>query len=135
MHHPIRVPPTLVALSLVAALACSGGGGYGSPSAPSNNSPPPPNAVTVVNNAFTPAATTVAVGTRVTWTWNTCSGGDGYGGGQQTCVAHDIVFDDGAPGSGVQSSGTFGRTFSAAGTFPYHCSIHGTAMSGKVTVQ
>jgi hypothetical protein len=35
--------------------------------------------VTVVNNAFTPANLSVTSGSTVTWTWNTCSGGDGYG--------------------------------------------------------
>jgi len=67
----------------------------------------------------------------VTWTWNTC-GSDGYG---ITCVMHDVLFDDGAT-SGAQNSGTFARTFATAGTFNYHCSIHGAAvMSGVVTVQ
>lgn len=82
------------------------------------------NAVTVGNDFFNPANTTVAVGTVVTWTWNSSG------------VAHNIVFDDGAPGSGVKSSGSFSRTFSTAGTYTYFCSIHGRAvMSGSITVQ
>jgi plastocyanin len=123
-----------VCLSCLAA--CGGGGGYGSPTG-SNPPPPPsgPNNVTVANNSFSPADLSVAPGTTVTWTWNTCSGGDGYGGGVQTCVSHNIVFDADATTSGIQSQGSYQRQFSAAGTYAYHCSIHGAAMSGKVVVQ
>jgi plastocyanin len=95
--------------------------------------PTGPTDVTVVNNSFTPASLSVTSGSTVTWTWNTCSGGDGYGGGQ-TCVDHDIVFDDGAT-SGIMSQGSFQRKFTTAGTYAYHCSIHGAAMSGKLAVQ
>jgi plastocyanin len=85
----------------------------------------------VNNNRFAPNATTVAVGTTVTWTWDSC-GDDGYGG--TACVAHTVTFDDGA-GSARQSSGSYDRAFSTAGTYPYHCTVHGTAMAGTVTVQ
>jgi plastocyanin len=87
----------------------------------------------VTNNAFTPASLSATPGATVTWTWNSCTGGDGYGYGQ-TCVAHQIVFDDGAS-SDEQSSGSYQRTFAAAGSYPYHCKIHGTAMSGTVVVK
>jgi plastocyanin len=124
-------------LAAFAALGCGGGGvsgpGTGTPPTP----PPPPgtpNSIVVTNNAFTPVDLNAAKGATVTWSWDACSGGDPYGGGQ-TCVSHNIVFDDGATGSGVQSSGTFARTFATAGTYPYHCSIHGAAMSGRVLVQ
>ena len=126
---------------LLLAVACGGGGG-GGPAAP------PPSggtggtggtggstssAISVQNNQFTPAATTVPAGTTVTWTWNSCTG-DGYGG--QFCTDHSVVFDDGVrAGSGVQSSGSFSSQFAAAGTYTYHCSIHGTGMHGTITVQ
>ena len=48
----------------------------------------------------------------------------------------DTAFDDGEQ-SGNRSSGTYQRTFADAGSFPYHCTIHGTAtsgMRGSVTV-
>ena len=32
--------------------------------------------------------------------------------------------------SGNRSSGTYTRAFATAGTFPYHCTIHGSATSG-----
>jgi plastocyanin len=71
---------------------------------------------------------TVAANTSVTWTNN--SGG----------VEHDVVFDNpaaalavGNGGSGDVSPNTSGsnqRQFAAAGTFPFHCTFHGTPQSG-----
>ena len=128
-------------LALLLLLAAAGCGG--SSTAPSNNNnnnsgnPPPQSppstsdAISVTNNYFDPISTSVPVNTKVTWTWNTCSG-DGYGG--QTCVSHSILFDDGTS-SGAQQSGTYSRTFTVAGTYKYHCTIHGAAMSGTVVVQ
>jgi plastocyanin len=130
--------PTALLLLLVAA------GCGGSSTAPGNNNtsngnnPPPTNtppsttsSIVVRNDYFDPASTTVPAGTRVNWTWNAC-GGDGYGG--QTCVSHSIVFDDGQS-SATQSEGSWSRLFAAAGTYKYHCGIHGSAMTGTVTVQ
>jgi plastocyanin len=106
------------------------GGGSTSPSQNVNNTTPPPGGIAVTNNAFTPASQTVTVGSAVQWAWDSCTG-DPYNG--QTCVSHNIVFDDGVS-SGVQDHGTYSRTFTAAGTYPYHCAIHGVAMSGSITV-
>ena len=117
-------------------LGCGGGS---APTQSNDNNPPPPppvtkNSITVTNNAFTPGNLTIASGSSVTWTWNSCTGGDPYGDGQ-TCVDHNVVFDDGSATSGVQSKGSFAHQFTAAGTYAYHCAIHGAAMSGKVIVQ
>ena len=124
-----------IAILLMAAAAGCGGSSTAPSSGGNNNNNPPPNpnssSITVNNDFFDPSTTTVAVGTKVTWTWNACSG-DGYGG--TTCVAHQVLFDDGTT-SGMQSDGTWSRTFTAAGTYKYHCTVHGTAMSGVVTVQ
>lgn len=121
--------------ALVAVLLGCGGGGYGTgPAVPPTNPPPSGgslNSIKVVNNAYQPASLTVAAGTAVTWTWNTCSS-DGYGG--QTCVSHTVTFDDGVT-SAKQSAGTYSRTFATKGTYKYHCLVHGTAMSGEVIVQ
>ena len=128
-------------LALIFCIAAGCGGSSTAPSSGGNttgNNPPPQNnpgstssSVTVGNNFFDPNATTVPVGTKVTWTWDAC-GSDGYGG--QTCTSHGIVFDDGMT-AGAQTTGTWSRTFSAAGTYKYHCSIHGAAMAGTVVVQ
>jgi plastocyanin len=122
-----------VAIACVFACGGSGGGGYAtSPVAPpnGNTAPPPVNGVSVMNDAFTPDSMAVAVGTAVNWTWNTCTG-DVYTG--ETCTAHSVTFDDGIT-SATQAKGTFSRSFSAPGTYTYHCSVHGAAMTGKIVV-
>ena len=96
--------------ALVAVAACSGDNGDGGVG-------PPEGDVIVENNDFDPGSLTVAPGASVVWAWS--SGG----------TAHNVTFDDGEA-SGNRSSGTYSRTFAAAGTYPYHCTLHGTATSG-----
>jgi plastocyanin len=120
-------------ISAAAAAACGGGGDETTgPQTGRNNTPPPAGGISVTNNAFSPAEKTIPTGTTVTWAWNTCSGGDVYG--PETCVAHSVIFDDGTT-SASQEKGTYTRTFSTAGSYPYHCAIHGTAMAGRIVVQ
>jgi plastocyanin len=108
----------LAGLALVTALGC-GGGGSDATTAPSTGGG---TTVTVGNNFFSPVDVSVAQGTTVTWQW---AAGD---------VSHNVTFDD-LQNSPTQSSGTYQRTFMTAGTFPYHCTIHGAAvMHGSVTV-
>ncbi len=97
-------------------LACSGDDG---PSEPN----PPEGDIIVGNNFFNPTAFNASAGAPVVWAW------------AAGAVDHNVTFDDDAPGSATQSSGTFQRTFSDAGGYPYHCTIHGEAvMSGVVNV-
>jgi plastocyanin len=93
--------------------------------------------VTVQNNSFAPSSLTVAAGTTVTWNWDTCStASDPYTGSTQTCVDHSVVWDTpGGIASPTQSQGSYQRSFATAGTYNYHCAVHGAAMSGKVVVQ
>lgn len=104
--------------SAATASACGSSGGGGDVIA----GPPASNAVVVSNDKFTPTSLQVTSGTTVTWTWASGS------------VGHNVTFDDGVH-SATQSSGTYTRTFSTAGTYAYHCTIHGTPMSGTITVQ
>ena len=60
-------------------------------------------------------------GAKVTWTWT-------------GAALHSVTFDDGAT-STTQATGSYSRTFDTAGTYGYHCKVHGTSMSGTVTVQ
>jgi plastocyanin len=125
-------------LGLGTAMGCSGAGtgtmnptgvtgtgGKGSSSGSSGGSGGgATNAVTVGNNFFSPSTITVGVGTTVTWTW---ARGD---------TIHTVTDNaDTTIMSAFQRSGTYSRTFQAAGTFPYHCTVHGFAMSGTVIVQ
>jgi plastocyanin len=120
-----------VSLTLIAVAAC-GGGGDSTTSPTTGNTPVPSGGVSVRNDLFSPAAKTVSVGTAVNWSWNSCAGGGIYGG--STCTSHSVTFDDGVS-SAIQDQGTFSRTFTTAGTYNYHCQVHGAAMSGTVTVQ
>jgi len=66
----------------------------------------------------------VAVGTAVTWTNNDTM--------PHTVTSDTQLFDSGTMNAGA----TFSHTFTTAGDFPYHCTIHGAAsMSGMVRVQ
>jgi plastocyanin len=124
----------LVAIALASLCACGGSGGDSSTAPVTNtgvNTPPPADGISVNNNAFSPGTKTVAVGTSVRWAWNSCTG-DSYNG--QTCVAHSVTFDDGT-GSPTQDQGTFSKTFDTPGVYNYHCSQHGAAMTGTITVQ
>jgi plastocyanin len=126
----------VLVLLAVASLSGCGGSGGGSSTGPTNNgggvnTPPPAGGITVSNNSFSPGTKTVAVGASVQWAWNSCTGDSYYG---TTCVAHSVTFDDGTT-SPTQDQGSYVRTFNAPGTYTYHCSQHGTAMSGSITVQ
>ena len=121
LTRPIRA---LAAASVSLLLAACGGSD--DPTGTSGTTTNPPggstsNAVAVRDNNFSPNATTVTPGTTVTWTW---SGNN----------PHDVTFADGTA-SATQRAGTYQRTFAAAGTYPYQCSVHGASMSGTITVR
>jgi plastocyanin len=98
------------------ALGCSGDDG---PSDPGNGDTD--FTVSVVNNQFNPSALSVPVNSTVTWQWNSSG------------VEHNVTFQDGSPGASSRATGSFPRIFSAAGNFPYLCTLH-PGMSGQVTV-
>jgi plastocyanin len=118
----MRSATLLAGLAIVAAAGCGGDSGSDTTTGPPSSPPPASNTVSVSNNSFSPATMTVAPGTTVTWQW------------AAGAVDHNVTFDDGDH-SPTQSSGTFARTFSSAGTFPYHCTIHQSlGMTGTITV-
>lgn len=141
--YSLRALSLLVAIAVAGGAACGGSGGGDYPtdtSTPGSNggsnggsnqgAGARTNSISVSNNAFTPSATTVARGTTVTWTWNSCE--TGYDG--QTCTTHTVTFDDG-PTSAIQDQGTYSQVFNTVGTFKYRCKVHGTSMAGTVTVE
>src|SRR5438477_4592572 len=80
------------------------------------------SAVNIQNSAFAPTTTTIKVGDTVTWTNR-----DGF--------SHTSTSDTGAWNTGVITAGASGSfTFTSAGTFAYHCSIH-SFMKATVIVQ
>lgn len=139
MRHTSVGRRALMLLGIILVIGCGGASSAAGPSTSTGNPPPPPppppaNTVRVTNNAFAPADLTVSAGTTVTWNWDTCSGTDPYGGGE-TCVSHSVVMDDGSLASSTQSTGSFTHQFLTAGTYPYHCAVHGASMSGRIIVQ
>lgn len=73
--------------------------------------------------AFDPSSVDIGAGGSVNFNWG-------------SAVTHNVTFDSppaSVPNSGDRSSGTFTVTFTAAGTYNYHCSIH-SGMTGVVTV-
>ena len=79
-----------------------------------------PDANTV--GAYDPNSVSVKVGESVQWVW------------QDPGAQHSVTADDGSFDSGLCNQGaTFSFTFSKAGIFKYHCSIH-AQMLGTVTV-
>jgi cytochrome c peroxidase len=96
---------------------------FASPFPPSGG-PPPGTTVAMQANAFHPATLTVAPGTVVTWT-----NLDG--------ISHSATFDAASVGSTPTFvSGSRQLTMPATpGTYPYHCVVHGTIMSGTIVVQ
>jgi plastocyanin len=93
---------------------------------------PPANTgakVTVVSDpatigAFSPASVTVSAGQSVAWLF-------------QDANPHTVTADDGSFTSvqtGLTNGKTYAHTFTAAGTYPYHCFIH-PQMHGTVVVQ
>jgi plastocyanin len=110
----------ILAVSAIAALACGGDDGGQGPGGGGGED----DQVSVRNNSFSPATLGVDAGSTVFWVW--ASGG----------TLHNVTFDDDVA-SGNLGDGTFERTFSEPGTYPYHCTIHGSAtagMRGTVTV-
>ena len=78
--------------------------------------------VTVSDGFYSPASLSVAVGDTVEWIWSGSFG-------------HSVTFSDGKD-SGLKTSGTYLRTFTAAGTYTYHSSVAADSlMSGEVLVQ
>ena len=75
--------------------------------------------------AFAPDSLEVAAATEVTWR------------NLQSGVSHTVTADDGSwqgTDSGtLQEGASFSYTFSSAGSYTYHCSIH-PSMIGSVTV-
>ena len=75
--------------------------------------------VSIQNFAFSPTTINVKVGAKVSWT-------------NQDSVSHTVTADDGSFSSSNLSQGQiYSFTFTKAGTYTYHCTIH-PSMHGTV---
>jgi len=130
-----KIPGLIGALVLVLTAVSCGGGGDGGVTPPP---PPPPPATCPANTfcmggaSFSPTARTVAAGTTVTWK-------------NDSGTAHNVTWNDAAgrnaalAGDGTgditpEFEGNRTRLFNAAGTYPFHCTIH-AGMNATLTVQ
>ena len=78
--------------------------------------------VSVGDNFFSPASVAITVGDRVRWAWT--------GGNNHSSTANAGAWDSGIHGTGF----TFTNLFNSAGSFPYHCNVHGS-QTGTISVQ
>ena len=110
----------LIAITGMITFSCSKGKSYIAPAPlPGGTSP----VITMYNMAFSPASVTVTKGTVVKW-----QNSDNY--------AHTVNSNDGTTFSSgtIEGGGSFSYTTTVAGTFNYHCLIHGLPMSGILIV-
>ena len=92
-----------------------GGGGGGGTKGPG------PNEVYIQDMVFNPGTITVAANTTIKWT-------------NKDLVVHTVTSDNGLFDSGnIAAGGTWSQTFTAVGTYPYHCTPH-PAMTATVVV-
>lgn len=89
----------------------------------------PGGSLSFVDQQSGTSTTTIHPGDTVQWVWvsgfhSTTSG---------TCTGACV--QDGRWDSGAGSGMTFSHTFAQAGSFPYFCTVHGSAMQGMVVVQ
>jgi plastocyanin len=130
-----RMTLTIGGLLLVAATlgGCGGSSSYTSPISPTPTPTPTPNpggasvTITIVgmngNLSYSPNPATVQVGQTVAW-FNADS------------LAHTATADAGAFDTGTLNAGATSSpiAMTTAGSFTYHCAIHGFAMTGTLTV-
>jgi plastocyanin len=83
------------------------------------------NQIAIKNFAFSPATLTIKTGTPVTWT-------------NQDGAPHQIASDPGAPvafqSEPLPNGVSYQFTFTQAGIYSYHCTIH-PSMKGTIIVQ
>jgi plastocyanin len=80
--------------------------------------------ISIYGMAYSPASLTVTKGTVVKWVND-----DGY--------AHTVTSNDGATfdSGNIAAGSSYSYTTNTVGTFNYHCTIHGTSMSGTLVVK
>jgi LPXTG-motif cell wall-anchored protein len=89
--------------------------------------------VAIGDNFYQPKTVTITAGESVLWT---------YASGDQvhTVTANDGSFDS-SPNcpnnvdSCIHPGDSYSHTFNSAGSFDYHCKVHGFVMSGTVVVE
>lgn len=124
----MRYMKWMTAAALVALAACGGvtspGGGGG-----------PVGDITVGNIFFrsvrngtqNPAVDTIAAGSTITWAWNAAGSHSIRSTGTPAIFRNSVVMGN--------AGDTYSVTFNTPGTYTYDCSVHGSAMTGRIVVQ
>jgi len=125
-----------LAATLVAGTACSSS--TTDPTVPGIDVSIQPGAQTRGSSAFAPSPFTLSLASDGSVKWrngDVGTSGGAYGAGATAGTTHTITSDtQGLFDSGSLAPGaTFEHTFTAAGTYHYHCSIHPT-MTGVIVV-
>jgi plastocyanin len=111
----MRVVPVALAAALVLSLGC----GSSTSTAPTTSGHT--TSLVMSGSAFSPSIDTVAVGANVTWT-------------NQDGMSHNVTSSPGAPSAfssaTLANGATFSHVFTAAGTYAFYCSFHGSPTSG-----
>jgi len=128
LHRIVRI--ALVALPFLGS--CGGSPVGTDPVAPAHDVEIMQNAPDLGPNAFSPTDEVISLAARNTVTWYNADFGF-YGGGAGT--SHHLVSDDGLTfeSNVIAPNGVFRATFTAPGTYTYHCEIH-PGMTGTVVV-
>jgi plastocyanin len=122
-----------MALALLPVLGSCSGSPVGTDSvAPAHDVEILQNAPQLGPNAFSPGDAVISLASQDSVTWYNGDLGF-YGGGAGT--VHRLVADDGLTfeSDPIAPNHTFRATFTAPGTYTYHCEIH-PGMTGTVTV-
>jgi plastocyanin len=78
--------------------------------------------VSIGDDFFNPTSSTINVNDQIKWTWS--------GSNSHSTTSNSGIWDSGVHGNGF----TFSETFTAPGSFSYHCTIH-SFMTASITVQ
>lgn len=112
----------IVLFSIFLAIGCTGTNNQ-KPATPAETPAVPTSSktveVTIQNFAFSPDSVTISSGDTVKWT-------------NMDSTAHTITGNDFSSGN-LNKGDSYENTFSKAGTYEYHCSIH-PSMTGTVIV-
>jgi plastocyanin len=105
-----------------AAPAASSGGGGGGAAACSKSTGAGTVQAAIKDFEFDPATVTAKVGDVITWTNN-------------GPASHTVTVDNqsGCDTGTISAGATSSLTFTAAGSYPFHCSIH-SSMKGTITI-
>lgn len=126
----MRLSSRAALLAVMLAVGCSSGGSNSQPTNPTGPGGGSTSTEVAINGdaylpsgtaVFAPDSLTIQRGTTVSWKNN-----------DQT--AHTTTSNNGVWGSTVSAGGTASHTFTTAGTFEYHCTLH-AYMTGTIVVQ